>query len=343
MAVYRNYVHKDFSYLISCNDNNKPIIENTEKSNCINYNYDAEFDYKKIREDKLSNQRLKYAFSKDSLIYHDKECPWVKKISNKNFEMTKEFSDEYNWCPECYRAAIIRYGIQNDPHLFERYYDFFKFAKANKNVLHYLIVEHKAKLWIVSSSLMEFKVNEDRWRVSVRNNKLTLLHNNYHIDKSGKRIFEKTFHSQLENIISFRLCAEYMVDYTWERHLEGKKKKEEANKERAHRTEIMNRFTENIFIENYLPVKNHYLFHDKFVYLDCDNYFADDYFIKYGVRIKFLEEYVVPNSKFRWIVCKIPKKYSTQFSKAMRKTVRKMYSAGKYEYFDLLNSFICFD
>lgn len=91
---------------------------------------------------------------------------------------------------------MIRCGIQNDPHLFERYYDFFKLAKVNKKVLHYLMVENGAELWIVSGNLMEFKVNEDKWRVSVRNDKLTLLHNNYYIDKSGKRIIEKSFHIQ---------------------------------------------------------------------------------------------------------------------------------------------------
>jgi len=341
MAIYRNYERQDFSYLLKTEKKSENVLSNTKYINAEAENV-IQKNYKKARQDKLSNQAMKYAYSNFNHIYHDRECGAVKNISDNEFEMTKEFSDNYKWCKNCYRLAIIRYGIDKDGKLFDQYVKYFKLVRASTELLHFLIVENNAKLWIVSSNIMEFKVNEDRWRVSKRDGRLTLLHNNYHINNSGKRVFEKSFHIQFENAKGFRSCVNQMVSYSWDGHITKYNENKKNAKEKKRRTEIQNEVTNNAFIENYMYIKSFYIFSEKLIYLDSVDYIADDYFIKYHIKIKFLDEYIVPNSKYRWVVCKLPKKYLTRFSKAMRKTGRKMFSVGNYDYFDILKNFICF-
>lgn len=175
MRIYKNYEKQDFSYLLNEEEKCKELQTTSEKLKDKTDTPVLE-NYKKLRQDKLSNQKMKYAYSSFNCIYHDRECGAVKNIPDDEIMMTEEFSDDYNWCDNCYRMAIIRCGIDNDGKLFEQYVKYFKLVKASKELLHFLIVENNAKLWIVSSNVMEFKVNEDRWRVSKRDGKLTLLH-----------------------------------------------------------------------------------------------------------------------------------------------------------------------
>ncbi|MCC8072719.1 MAG: hypothetical protein LIO62_01130 [Clostridiales bacterium] len=338
MKINKDYKVQDFSYLINDNENSDTL--NSNKILTHTSNNTKLIDYKKIRQDKLSNQKLKYVYSNSDFVYHDRECGLAKKIPDEEFEMTSQFSDDYTWCNSCYKFAIIRCGIQNDAKLFEQYAKYFKLVKADKQLLHFLIVENNAKLWILSSNMMEFKVNEDSWRVSSRNGSLTLLHNNYHFDKNDKRVLENTFHIQIENIKSFRLCVNHMVKYSFDKHTENYLKTHQNEEEKKHRAQIQYEFTNNAFIENYLYMNSHYLFCDKFIYLDCTDYFADYYFNRYKVKLKLIAEYIVPDTKYRWIICKVSKKHYAQFSTAMKKLSRKMFSEGNLEYFDVLKDVI---
>ena len=356
-AIYRQYRHKDFSYLLNSSKTSKAASDDDISQTSFVYIPPKErpidcadieeiflnnsrAEHKISKADKLSNPLYKYAYSNVTNVYHDKECPWAKKIPDEEFETTMHFSNEYNWCPECYKAAVIRYGMQGDSKLFDRYLEFFRSVKADKNLLTFLIIENKAKLWIVSATTMEFKVNEDKWRVSIRNGILTLLHNNYYVDKFGKRVFERSFHVQLENMQNFRVCINHMVSYSWKEHLAQQDKKQQLEQEREHYKDVLAEFSNNGFIENFLYIKNRYWFSDKYIYLDSDDYIADRFFTKYNVKTKILDEYIVPNSKCRWIICKIPKKQISKFSLAMRKTSRAMFWRKDYGYYDILKTFI---
>lgn len=347
MASYRNYKHQDFSYLIKkdsvIGNNALDISENSKNVATENPFYNPEYDYKKFREDKLSNQSLKYVYSNITDIYHDRCCGKVKLLSNKEFEMTKEFSDNYNWCVDCYRFAVIRCGIQNDFSDFNKYVSYFKLVKANTDLLHLLIVENNAKISLVSDSVMEFEVKDDRWRVSKRNGILTLMHNNYFIDKSSRRVLENSFHIQMEKLENFKSCVTHMLNYSWDNHLKKFNERKLLEEKKKLIEEIAEQLAENGFIENYIPIKNHYIFSDKYMYLDNEHYSADRFFKNYNVKIKFLEEYVVPASTYRWIICKIPKRCFNNFSRAMRKTSKKMLKKRRLEYFDILKSMINFD
>ncbi len=350
---YRHYEHTDFSYLLSNKETTDTIKDKKSdktpsvyispkerKIDCEEIFLNTPNEYKISKADKLANPLLKYIYSNVTHIYHDKSCPFAQKIPDKSFETTMHFSDDYNWCPDCYKAAMIRYGIDGDSKLFERYLEYFSLVKAKKDTLHFLIIEKQAKLRLVSNTVMEFEINDDRWRISKRNRQLILLHNNYYIDKTGKRVFEKTFHIQVENALSFKSCAHYMADYTWAGHLAGMEKKRIQREEKKKHDALLFETSNNAFIESFLYIKNHYLFSDKYIYLDCEDYVADFYLTKYNVKIKFLAEYIIPNSKYRWIICKVPKNQFSRFSLSMRRTSHSMFARGYYEFYDILKTFI---
>ena len=153
-------------------------------------------------------------------------------------------------------------------------------------------------------------------------------------------MFEKTFHIQVENALSFKSCAHYMADYTWAGHLAGMEKKRIQREEKKKHDALLFETSNNAFIESFLYIKNHYLFSDKYIYLDCEDYVADFYLTKYNVKIKFLAEYIIPNSKYRWIICKVPKNQFSRFSLSMRRTSHSMFARGYYEFYDILKTFI---
>lgn len=63
------------------------------------------------RQSLLSNYNNKYAYSRTKKIIHDRDCRRVREIPDVDFEMMSEFDRSMNTCPDCYRKAVVRYGI----------------------------------------------------------------------------------------------------------------------------------------------------------------------------------------------------------------------------------------
>ena len=70
-------------------------------------------------------------------------------------------------------------------------------------------------------------------------------------------------------------------------------------------------------MENYLKLKTFSPFSSSYVFLDCDEYLADQLFIKHKVPVKFGGEFVRDDSRYRIISCTIRKKYEQSFLKAL--------------------------
>lgn len=334
MKIYKHYEQQDFSYLL--HPQSTSDIQNCTKTETAP---PKEYADKKHRTDLLSNQSMKYAYSKAERIYHDRSCGAIRYIPHNQFEMTKQFSDAYTWCSTCYRLAVIRCGIQNDGKLFERYVQFFKLVHADTQLLHLLIVENHAQLWIVSDNVMEFKVNADCWRVSKRDGNLVLLHNDYHIDNRGNRALEKSFHIQFQNAKSFRSCVNYMLQYSWQAHVAKYNATRQAEWSEEYRVEIYSTLLQNAFTENYFYVKNRYVFSEKLLFLDSAENTVKNTLLQSGLKIKFSEEHPTADSKYKWLVCKVRKKQLLLFTEVMRETAREMFSTENYEYFNILKKF----
>ena len=64
-----------------------------------------------------------------------------------------------------------------------------------------------------------------------------------------------------------------------------------------------------------------------YIFLDCDEYLADQLFIKHNVPVKFGKEYCKNNSRYCVISCKIRKRYEEEFKKALAEMDNKIFNA----------------
>lgn len=85
-------------------------------------------------------------------------------------------------------------------------------------------------------------------------------------------------------------------------------------------------------MENYLKLKSFSPFSSSYVFLDCDEYLADQLFIKHKVPVKFGGEFVRDGSRYRIISCKIRKKYEKSFLDALSEMYNKMILRGYEDY-----------
>lgn len=85
-------------------------------------------------------------------------------------------------------------------------------------------------------------------------------------------------------------------------------------------------------MENYLKVRTYSPFSYSYVFLDCNEYLADQLFIKHKVPVKFGGEFVRDDSKYRIISCKIRKKYEKSFLNALSEMYNKMILRGYGDY-----------
>lgn len=85
-------------------------------------------------------------------------------------------------------------------------------------------------------------------------------------------------------------------------------------------------------LDNYLKLRTISLFTYSYMFLDCDEYLADQLFIKHKVPVKFGKEYCKLDSKYRVISCKIRKRYAEEFKEALAEMNNKMLLCGYVDY-----------
>ena len=78
---------------------------------------------------------------------------------------------------------------------------------------------------------------------------------------------------------------------------------------------------------------------DNILILDCDEYLADQLFIKHKVPVKFGKEYRKNDSRYCVISCKIRKRYEEEFKKALAEMDNKMILRGYTDYADFCENF----
>lgn len=92
-------------------------------------------------------------------------------------------------------------------------------------------------------------------------------------------------------------------------------------------------------LENYLKLKTFSPFSSSYVFLDCDEYLADQLFIKHKVPVNFGGEFVRDDTRYRVISCKIRKKHEENFLKALSEMYNKMILRGYDDYQEFCENF----
>ncbi len=92
-------------------------------------------------------------------------------------------------------------------------------------------------------------------------------------------------------------------------------------------------------MKNYLKLKTYSPFSYSYIFLDCDEYLADQLFIKHKVPVKFRKEFIKESSEYRIICCRIRKKYEKEFLTALSEMYNKMILRGFYGYQEFCDKF----
>ena len=83
---------------------------------------------------------------------------------------------------------------------------------------------------------------------------------------------------------------------------------------------------------NYFDLKKFSLNKKIFAYVDTDQHLADQLFIKHKVRVNFGQEYAMPDTSYRVIMCSITKKDVSGFLAALKELENKMILMGHVDY-----------
>lgn len=119
---------------------------------------------KELKRRMLEGVNIKFAYSKDSKVIHDKACVHVNEIKLENLRVSKKYIVEKYPCPECRINTYIREG--GDYLHKEEYLNFFKKAHFNQNHIRSLFISRNAKTQI-SGDVMYIKANNCLWKLRI--------------------------------------------------------------------------------------------------------------------------------------------------------------------------------
>ena len=155
----------------------------------------------------MSDQRIKYLYSKKDGIIHDKHCDNAKDILDEDLLWAEEYLPKLKPCPDCMIHAYVISGVK-DPREIETYLDFFERTKMTTEQIRNIYVENGMKTRI-SRDTMTVWHKKDTWRIKSLPKKghVQLYHNNYTVGKNGVREFTQGFH------IQSLMCADTNIRY----------------------------------------------------------------------------------------------------------------------------------
>lgn len=211
ISYARNYEHSDFGDLLSelhgeCENTvmvdgalalaiSSPIVP-------VSANKESE-----ERHRIMSDQKIKYLYSRQANVIHDKHCSCAKYIPDEDLLWSEDYVSELKPCSECMIQAYVSAGAK-DPKEIEKYRAFFEKAQMSIEQIRSIYVENGMKTRI-SMDVMTVWHKEDTWRIKClpRKGHVQLYHNNYAVRKKGVREFTQGFHVQSS------ACADTDIGY----------------------------------------------------------------------------------------------------------------------------------
>lgn len=221
----RDYERQDFTELLNelqgVDEKDKVDVQST-----VNDNGNVVDMFKRKRSSLMDNPKMLYAYSTHNRVLHDRDCQYVKDISDKHFRMSPVFVKNMRHCGACYRKSLIRNGVGDDRRRMVAYERFFNQLEVSNRDLYMLLIEHEAKLKWINNDVMQIHHKDDTWRIIRGACGLELWHNNYICLKDYTRHFTDGFHKQ--NVCespTFHTLLLLMLNYSWECHVAQREKK----------------------------------------------------------------------------------------------------------------------
>lgn len=181
------------------------------------------------RQSALDNRKNLYFYSRRGGDVHDRDCYLLKNISNEDFIGSEDHPEDLPECPHCFRTLLLRIGCT--PNAKEIPFCnriFTKFNLRTRQLKRYVLSEG---IRFHARSLTELTVThgEDTWLIKIDGDRLNLWHNNYVKISETERYLTSGFHDQgVSSDNNLKKILNYIVGYTWQKHLDSEKQNEEA-------------------------------------------------------------------------------------------------------------------
>lgn len=280
----------------------------------------------------MSNYNNKYAYSRTKKIIHDRDCRRIREIPDVEFEMISEFDRSMNTCPDCYRRAVVRYGIGDNRKKLDSYIRVFDLVGFSNKELRKLMVANKAQLLKVDKNNITMKVREDTWKLVCEHDMLVLYHNNYTVNPDFSRTFSKDFHLQREFFIreKYKNAIDEIINYTYDGHINNALIGARVD----YINELKGKFDTVINFKQVNESKYHYTYE----VIDFD-YQVVRFLFKEGVLVNIQGplpcDYIVRGEPFELVRCRIKKDYLDDFETAMNMMKNYAYLRREYEYIEV--------
>lgn len=173
--------------------------------------------YSPYRQRIMSDETVKFLYSKGGGQFHDKSCPKVQKIPDEELCCSGKYLSNISQCPYCAVKAYVRLGAK-DFYNYPLYEKLFQRMRFTTKLLRRMYVNEKMRTSASSNGLTIWG-KEDAWRLEFCNGSDTmrLMYNNYFLLPDGTRMFPGGYHLQAE-----RATANYafavISGYTYEGH-----------------------------------------------------------------------------------------------------------------------------
>lgn len=148
---------------------------------------------------------------------HDKTCLEARKIPDYKLQPLTEYNKQLPQCESCAIKSYIRVGAK-DFYNWKNYEDLFEKMGFSTKLIRSMYVNRGMKTTI-GVGVLTIWCKDDKWMLQLTNSKggLRLLHNNYTVDKNGKRRIVSGFHVQVDPCPSAKSAIRRISEYDYEK------------------------------------------------------------------------------------------------------------------------------
>lgn len=263
ISYARGYEHSDFNDLLNELQGKKEstemmdgALELADPSSTVSF---CEYEESKERHRIMSNQKIKYLYSRSACVIHEKHCAYTKDISDEDLLWSEEYLPELKPCPDCMIQAYVSAGAKDSKEI-ETYLVFFEKTKMTIDQIRDIYVENGMKTRITTDTMTVWH-KEDTWRIKCLPKKghVQLYHNNYVVRKKGVREFTQGFHIQnpvcSDTNISYALSILKNYEYRPEEYALHNSKMNQSEKMQAKRRRAEKMELESVSLEELLGEK----------------------------------------------------------------------------------------
>lgn len=154
--------------------------------------------YSPYRQRMMSDEAVKYLYSKQGGQFHDKSCLKAQHIPDEELGYSEKYLSNISQCPLCAVKAYVRLGAK-DFYNYPLYEKLFQRMRFTPVLLRRMYVNEKMRTSASSNGLTIWG-KEDSWRLEFwdGSDTMRLMHNNYYPLPDGTRIFTGGYHIQAE-------------------------------------------------------------------------------------------------------------------------------------------------